>query len=216
MGRCHGSAASPTAYAGAMELIVLWDIDHTLIENARVSKEIYAAAFSALSGREPTGPARTEGRTDRLIMRDMFLRDGLSVPDWPSIEAALTQAGQERLGDLRFARDGLARSPRGPEGRFRAERLGFLCPDRQHRRQRPCEAVRFRPRPPLGPVGRRLGSGRRAPSRAGRGRPRARTAASWRSGRRARRPGGGYSPRCGGRPGHGFRDRCGRLRYPQF
>ncbi|MGV9424444.1 HAD family hydrolase [Streptomyces sp. NPDC003656] len=84
-----------------MELIVLWDIDHTLIENAGVSKEIYAAAFTALSGREPSGPARTEGRTDRLIMRDMFLRDGLPVPEWSDIETALTQAGHERLDELR-------------------------------------------------------------------------------------------------------------------
>ncbi|MFB6550177.1 HAD family hydrolase [Streptomyces sp. NPDC056405] len=84
-----------------MELIVLWDIDHTLIENAGVSKEIYAAAFSELAGREPTGPARTEGRTDRLIMRDMFVREGLSVPDWSSIEAALERAGSERRDALR-------------------------------------------------------------------------------------------------------------------
>ncbi|MER6356680.1 haloacid dehalogenase-like hydrolase [Streptomyces sp. NPDC001634] len=85
-----------------MELIVLWDIDHTLIENAGVSKEIYAAAFSSLAGREPSEPARTEGRTDRLIMRDMFLRDGLPVPDWSVIEAALAQAGHGRLDDLRL------------------------------------------------------------------------------------------------------------------
>ncbi|MDT9689252.1 haloacid dehalogenase-like hydrolase [Streptomyces sp. P9(2023)] len=84
-----------------MELIVLWDIDHTLIENAGVSKDIYAAAFSALAGRRPNGPAHTEGRTDRLIMRDMFLRDGLPEPDWPAVEAALAHAGEERLGDLR-------------------------------------------------------------------------------------------------------------------
>lgn len=84
-----------------MQLIVLWDIDHTLIENAGVSKEIYAAAFSLLAGRRPAGPARTEGRTDRLIMRDMFLRDGLLEPDWPAVEAALARAGEERLGDLR-------------------------------------------------------------------------------------------------------------------
>lgn len=84
-----------------MELFVLWDIDHTLIENAGVSKEIYAAAFTALSGREPTGPARTEGRTDRLIMRDMFAREGLPVPDWRLIETALAQAGQARLEELR-------------------------------------------------------------------------------------------------------------------
>ncbi|MFG3233815.1 HAD family hydrolase [Streptomyces antibioticus] len=84
-----------------MELFVLWDIDHTLIENAGVSKEIYAAAFAALSGREPTQPARTDGRTDRLIMRDMFVREGLPVPDWPFIETALAQAGEARLDELR-------------------------------------------------------------------------------------------------------------------
>ncbi|MTE20164.1 HAD hydrolase-like protein [Streptomyces sp. TRM43335] len=84
-----------------MQLIVLWDIDHTLIDNAGVSKEIYAAAFSALAGRPPTGPARTEGRTDRMIMREMFLREGLPEPDWTAVEAALTLAGQERLEELR-------------------------------------------------------------------------------------------------------------------
>lgn len=83
-----------------MELFVLWDIDHTLIENAGVSKEIYAAAFTALAGVGPSEPARTEGRTDRLIMRDMFQRDGLAEPEWAAVEAALTSAGAERLRDL--------------------------------------------------------------------------------------------------------------------
>ncbi|MCX4659423.1 HAD family hydrolase [Streptomyces uncialis] len=84
-----------------MQLIVLWDIDHTLIDNAGVSKEIYAAAFSALAGRVPAGPARTEGRTDRLIMREMFIRHSLPEPSWPALEAALAQAGEERLAELR-------------------------------------------------------------------------------------------------------------------
>ncbi|MGZ2360132.1 haloacid dehalogenase-like hydrolase [Streptomyces sp. 372A] len=83
-----------------MELIVLWDIDHTLIENAGVSKEIYATAFTALAGRAPAGPARTEGRTDRLIMRDMFERNGLVEPDWAAVEGALSDAGEARLQDL--------------------------------------------------------------------------------------------------------------------
>jgi phosphoglycolate phosphatase-like HAD superfamily hydrolase len=84
-----------------MELIVLWDIDHTLIDNSGVSKEIYAAAFAALAGAAPTRPARTEGRTDRLIMRDMFALDGLPEPDWAVVEAALARAGEERFEDLR-------------------------------------------------------------------------------------------------------------------
>jgi phosphoglycolate phosphatase-like HAD superfamily hydrolase len=84
-----------------MPLIVLWDIDHTLIDNAGVSKEVYAAAFTALTGATPTRAASTEGRTDRSIMREMFLRHDVSDPDWATIEAALTQAGAERLHDLR-------------------------------------------------------------------------------------------------------------------
>ncbi|BAJ26896.1 MULTISPECIES: haloacid dehalogenase-like hydrolase [Kitasatospora] len=84
-----------------MQLIVLWDIDHTLIENAGVSKEIYAAAFTALTGIPPVTGASTEGRTDRLIMRDMFRGHGLPEPDWSAVEAALTRSGEERLGELR-------------------------------------------------------------------------------------------------------------------
>ncbi|MEV7354259.1 haloacid dehalogenase-like hydrolase [Kitasatospora sp. NPDC091276] len=84
-----------------MQLIVLWDIDHTLIENAGVSKEIYAAAFTALTGAPPAVPASTEGRTDRLIMRDMFRRHDLPEPHWPIVDAALARAGEERSGELR-------------------------------------------------------------------------------------------------------------------
>lgn len=83
-----------------MQLIVLWDIDHTLIDNAGVSKEIYAAAFSALAGGAPVAPAHTEGRTDRLIMREMFQRNGVAEPAWADVEAALASAGQERLEEL--------------------------------------------------------------------------------------------------------------------
>ncbi|GGP96257.1 haloacid dehalogenase [Streptomyces virginiae] len=89
-----------------MQLIVLWDIDHTLIENAGVSKEIYAAAFSALVGSPPTGPAQTEGRTDRLIMRGMFQQHGVTEPEWSVVETALTRAGAGREEDL--SRRGLA------------------------------------------------------------------------------------------------------------
>lgn len=44
-----------------MALIVLWDIDHTLIDNAGVSKEIYAAAYEAVTGSRPARAAVTEG-----------------------------------------------------------------------------------------------------------------------------------------------------------
>ena len=79
---------------------MLWDIDHTLIDNAGVSKEIYAAAFTALAGRSPTRPARTEGRTDRLIISDMFADHGLEPPRWEDALPALEAAGAGRQTSL--------------------------------------------------------------------------------------------------------------------
>ena len=84
-----------------MPLIVLWDIDHTLIENSGVSKEIYAAAFAALTGCPPSAPVMTEGRTDRLIMADLFHRHQAEVPTWEETEGALVEAGAARESDLR-------------------------------------------------------------------------------------------------------------------
>ncbi|MGI5438820.1 HAD family hydrolase [Streptomyces shenzhenensis] len=84
-----------------MQLIVLWDVDHTLVENAGVSKEIYAGAFKALAKREAELPAPTEGRTDRAIMREMFVQHGLPVPAWDRAQRALEEAGRDREEDLR-------------------------------------------------------------------------------------------------------------------
>jgi phosphoglycolate phosphatase len=81
-------------------LIVLWDIDHTLIESSGVSKEIYAAAFASLAGRDPERPARTEGRTDRLILAEMFRDHGMRPPPWQDILPALAAAGAGREGVL--------------------------------------------------------------------------------------------------------------------
>lgn len=84
-----------------MPALILWDVDHTLVENAGVSKEIYAAAFTALAGEQPRQPARTGGRTDRLIMHTMFADHGLPTPAWETIAAALVQAGADRLEAMR-------------------------------------------------------------------------------------------------------------------
>jgi phosphoglycolate phosphatase-like HAD superfamily hydrolase len=56
---------------------VLWDIDHTLIENQGVNKEIYAYTFELLTGRRAEHPARTEGRTEPEIMRNMLQVHGI-------------------------------------------------------------------------------------------------------------------------------------------
>ncbi len=66
-----------------------------------MSKEIYGAAFEAVARCRPSHPAVTDGRTDRLIMREMFERDGLAQPDWGTVQAALEAAGRERFEELR-------------------------------------------------------------------------------------------------------------------
>ncbi|NUS07844.1 MAG: HAD hydrolase-like protein, partial [Nonomuraea sp.] len=52
-------------------------------------------------GRDAELPAPTEGRTDRAIMREMFVRHGLPIPGWESAQRALEVAGQGREEDLR-------------------------------------------------------------------------------------------------------------------
>jgi phosphoglycolate phosphatase-like HAD superfamily hydrolase len=61
-----------------MNGLVLWDVDHTLIENSGVSKRTYATAFERLTGRPAQHLARTFGRTDPEIMADLFADHGLS------------------------------------------------------------------------------------------------------------------------------------------
>ena len=59
-------------------ILVLWDIDHTLIENNGVNKETYALAFKLLTGHEAEHRARTDGRTEPEIMDDMLTLHGIA------------------------------------------------------------------------------------------------------------------------------------------
>jgi phosphoglycolate phosphatase len=95
-------------------LLVLWDIDHTLIENHGVNKEIYALAFELLTGRPARHRARTDGRTEPEIMRNMLLEHGIEPsPEYlkrmpEALESATTSKApelRERGHELPGARD---------------------------------------------------------------------------------------------------------------
>src|SRR6476660_5060128 len=73
--------------------VVMWDVDHTLIENAGVSKEIYADAYGRLTGRTATRPPVTEGRTDPEIMADLLRANGAPEFPWVLVQEALRRAG---------------------------------------------------------------------------------------------------------------------------
>lgn len=74
--------------AGIRPVLVLWDIDHTLIENSGVSKENYEKAFEILTGRRPEHPVETDGRTDPEIIRNMLVVHGIPSADWHLARAA--------------------------------------------------------------------------------------------------------------------------------
>jgi phosphoglycolate phosphatase len=98
-------------------LLVLWDVDHTLIENNGVNKETYARAFELLTGRRAEHRAETDGRTEPEIMRNMLTAHGIE-PTGDYLDRVVevlevaTAANASRLRDrgheLPGARDALA------------------------------------------------------------------------------------------------------------
>jgi phosphoglycolate phosphatase len=86
----------------AAQILLLWDVDHTLIENGGVSKEIYARAFSLLAGRPPASSVQTDGRTDFEIMANLFAANQLAETAYPrqDISAALQTAMSDKFADL--------------------------------------------------------------------------------------------------------------------
>ena len=67
--------------AATPRLLILWDIDHTLIETRGVGLAIYQRAFPAATGRELTELAKVSGRTELDIMRETLRINGVEPTD---------------------------------------------------------------------------------------------------------------------------------------
>jgi phosphoglycolate phosphatase len=81
-------------------LLVLWDIDFTLIGASGVGLRLYEMVFRDMFGRELPGHAPMAGRTDRAIIIDTLARAGVSEPREQADQfiarlAALAPAGRE-------------------------------------------------------------------------------------------------------------------------
>lgn len=88
--------------------LVLWDVDHTLIESRGIGRELYAEAFQQATGQPMVAMAEFAGRTEPMIMGDML---GLhSIEPTPELLAALTDAlaAVYHQGKDRLARTGRA------------------------------------------------------------------------------------------------------------
>lgn len=83
--------------------LVLWDVDHTLIENGGVSKETYALAFELLTGRAPLVRPATDGRTDFEIMCELLSANSVDTKKYVEItqfEGVLGEAMERNVSQL--------------------------------------------------------------------------------------------------------------------
>ena len=83
--------------------LVLWDIDGTLVDSARLGRDAFVEAFEVVTGRVPARPVSLAGRTDLEIARDMLASADVAADDGllDSFGEALRDAMAARADQLR-------------------------------------------------------------------------------------------------------------------
>ncbi|MFW6690178.1 HAD family hydrolase [Streptomyces sp. MAR4 CNX-425] len=86
-----------------MARLVLWDIDHTLIDTGGVGRELSAAAFHEVTGQAMERQAKVDGITESVIFRETARLHGLTTDrrTFERFAHALTEQHLKRAGDLR-------------------------------------------------------------------------------------------------------------------
>jgi phosphoglycolate phosphatase-like HAD superfamily hydrolase len=86
-----------------MARLVLWDIDHTLIDTRGVGRELSGAAFQRTTGLAMHEQAKIDGITEPVIFRETTKLHGLTTdrPDFERFAAALAEEHLKRTADLR-------------------------------------------------------------------------------------------------------------------
>jgi phosphoglycolate phosphatase-like HAD superfamily hydrolase len=99
--------------------LVLWDIDGTLVDSAKLGRDAFLDAFERVTGSPPRGLVPFAGRTDLEIALDMLERSGVETDDrlLDCFGTELHRAMVEREPELR------ARGRAYPGARETLERL---------------------------------------------------------------------------------------------
>lgn len=97
--------------APSPRLLLLWDVDHTLIETRGVGFAIYQRAFPAATGQPLTELAKVSGRTELDIMRETLRINGIDPSD-----EAVNQLATALIQGYEDARDELASRGRALPG----------------------------------------------------------------------------------------------------
>lgn len=84
-------------------ILVLWDIDHTLIETRGVGGQIYADAFRKVTGRDLEKMPELSGRTEPVIFREALKIHGIPETDdlYPRFAAEQACGYADRMDELR-------------------------------------------------------------------------------------------------------------------
>jgi phosphoglycolate phosphatase-like HAD superfamily hydrolase len=86
-----------------VERIILWDIDHTLIDTRGVGRELSAEAFSRATGVEMREQAKIDGITEPVIFRETAKLHGMTTDkaDFERFAQALSDAHTTHVAELR-------------------------------------------------------------------------------------------------------------------
>ncbi|WP_405905670.1 MULTISPECIES: HAD family hydrolase [unclassified Streptomyces] len=86
-----------------MARLVLWDIDHTLIDTRGVGRELSAAAFRRVTGQTMREQAKIDGITEAVIFRETARLHGLNPDraDFDRFADALTEEHLKQATELR-------------------------------------------------------------------------------------------------------------------
>jgi phosphoglycolate phosphatase len=76
------------------ELLVLWDVDYTLVSSAGLGTRLYEVTFREMFGRELTVVAPKAGRTDRAILVETLALAGIAEP-LAHVDAFLTALARQ-------------------------------------------------------------------------------------------------------------------------
>ncbi|HEX6470054.1 MAG TPA: haloacid dehalogenase-like hydrolase [Streptosporangiaceae bacterium] len=87
----------------AVRRLALWNVDHTLVDVGRVTREAYAEAFQRVTGRPLVRPAPTAGRTESEIIFDTLAINDITTEDHhlPEFTKALADAFAARRRQVR-------------------------------------------------------------------------------------------------------------------
>jgi phosphoglycolate phosphatase len=88
---------------GTVRRLALWNVDHTLVDVGRVTREAYAEAFHRVTGRPLVRLAPTAGRTESEIIFDTLAFNDITTEDHhlPEFTKALAEAFAARRHSVR-------------------------------------------------------------------------------------------------------------------